>query len=358
MAQKALAASRFWQIWALLGGIGTALAGARLLSPTKLEPEHAVTQAREPPESRTLLQPMPESEPAPAPSVDGLLARLAVATTSTERCTLLEQLQPSDETQATYAITAVLEQARLGSVRTCATQALGRQPTAEAHSWLVDLAEDPEPEVHRSALETLATRDDASLAVVTEATHSEDLELRVSAVNALLKGKRAEAYAAAVLVLPLIEDGEMLSSLIDALGESHDPRALPALEGLLENAGREIHLHAISAMGELGVASAAERLSGFLQVGSREEFSAAVEALNRLVPERLADQLRAVLASENGERRVLALALMASLKLPGLSSVAARCNMVTCTACCAVWTTRSSTVSPMPAHKSTTTNTR
>ena len=65
--------------------------------------------------------------------------------------------------------------------------------------------------------------------------------------------------AAAVLVLPLIDDADVLSSLIDALEESHDPRALPALEGLLENAGREIHLHAISAMGELGVASAAGR---------------------------------------------------------------------------------------------------
>jgi len=321
MAQKALASSRFWQVWALLGGIGTALGAARLLYPTRVEPEHVATQASERPKSRTPLQPMLESEAVPSPSVDGLFARLAVAATSTERCALLEQVEPSEDTQATYAITAVLEHARLGAVRTCATQALGRQPTAEARSWLVDLAEDPEPDVHRSALETLAARDGASLAVVTEATHSEDLELRVSAVNALLKAKRAEAYGAAVLVLPLIDDAELLSSLIDALGESHDPRALPALEGLLENAGRELHLHAVSAMGELGVASAADRLAGFLEVGSREEFSVAVEALNKLVPERVADQLRAVLASGSRERRALALALMASLKLPDLASV-------------------------------------
>ena len=307
MAHEALASSRFWQIWALLGGLGTALAGARLLYPTRTAPEQPATQASEHLKSRTPLQPMLESESVPAASADGLFARLAVAATSTERCELLEQLQPSEDTEATYAITAVLEHARLGSVRTCATQALGRQPTAEARSWLVDLAEDPEPEVHRSALEFLATRDDASLAVVTEATHSEDLELRVSAVSALLKAKRTEAYAAAVLVLPLIDDAEMLSALIDALGESHDPRALPALEGLLENAGREIHLHAISAMGALGVASAAGRLTGFLEVGSREEFSAAVEALNKLVPERIADQLRGVLASGSGERQALAL---------------------------------------------------
>ncbi|HEX2672062.1 MAG TPA: HEAT repeat domain-containing protein [Polyangiaceae bacterium] len=320
MAQKALASSRFWQIWTFLGGIGTVLAGARLLAPTRAAPQQLVTQASERPESRTQLQPMLENAPAPVPRDDTPFERLAVAATSTERCALLEQLQGSDDTRATYAITAVLERARLGSVRTCATQALGRQPTAEARSWLVDLAEDPEPDVHRSALESLATRDDASLAVVAEATHSEDLELRVSAVNALLKSKRAEAYAAAVLVLPLIEDAEMLSSLIDALGESHDPRALPALEGLLENADRESHLHAISAMGELGVASAAVRLAEFLEVGSKEEFSAAVEALNQLVPERIFEQLQGVLNSGTHERRMLALSLMASLKLPGLAS--------------------------------------
>jgi len=255
----------------------------------------------------------------PTARVDGLFARLASAATSTERCALLEEVQPSEDSQATYAIAAVLEHARLSSVRTCAAQALGRQPTAEAHSWLVDLAEDPEPDVHRSALEALATGDDASVAVVAEATHSEDLELRVSAVNALLKAKRAEAYAAAALVLPLIDDAETLSALIDALGQSHDPRALPALEGLSENGGREIHLHAISAMGELGVPSAAARLTGLLEVGSKEEFSVAVEALNKLVPERVAAQLRALLASGTGERQALALTLLVSSKPPDLS---------------------------------------
>jgi HEAT repeat protein len=321
MAPKALASSRFWQIWALLGGIGTAVAGARLAYPVKAMPEHAATQANAAPKSRTQLQPMLETEPVAAAPSDRRLSRLTVAATANERCALLEQVEPSEDTEATYAITAVLEQARLTSVRACAAQALGRQPTTEARSWLVDLAEDPDPEVHRSALETLATRDDASRSIVIEATHSEDLELRVSAVNALLKAKRAEAYAAAVSALPLIEDADMLSSLIGALGESHDPQALPALEGLLDNAGRETHLQTISAIGELGVPSAAAKLAGFLEVGSREEFAAAVEALNKLDPEHMGDRLRAVLASENGERRGLALTLMASLKVPGLASV-------------------------------------
>lgn len=321
MGPKASSSSRFWQVWAILGSMGTALAGARLLYPRSDSPDRAATQASVRQQGPTLRQPPLESEAVAEPTVDRLIARLAVAATATERCELLEQVEPSEQTQATYAITTVLEQARLGSVRACATQALARQPTAEARSWLVDLAEDPEPEVHKVALESLATRDDASRAIVVEATHSEDLELRVSAVSALLKAKRAEAHAAAALVLPSIEDPELLAALIEALGQSHDPQALPVLEGLLENADRETHLQAISALGELGVKSAAARLAGFLEVGSKEEFGAAVEALSKLTPERIGEQLRAVLASANGERQALALALTSALELPGRASL-------------------------------------
>jgi HEAT repeat protein len=255
------------------------------------------------------------------PTVDHLLARLAVAASAPERCALLEQLQPSEDTQATYAITAVLDRARLGSVRACATQALALQPTAEAQSFLVDLAEDPEPAVHQSALDALATRDEAARAVVIEATHSEDLERRVGAVEALLKAKRAEGYVAAALVLPLIEDPETLGSLIDALGESHDPQALPALQALMDSADRVSHLRAITALGELGVPSASARLEGFLEVGSSEELNAAVEALKRLSPERLAAKLQTLLHAGSSERQELALSTLLTLDVPNLSSV-------------------------------------
>ena len=186
---------------------------------------------------------------------------------------------------------------------------------------MLDLAEDPEPEVHRSALDSLATRDDAARAAVVDATEAPDLELRVSAVEALLKAKRVEGYAAAVRVLPSVEDAEALSSLIDALGQSHDPQALPVLEGLLDNAERENHLRAISALGELGVPSAAARLKELLEVGSNEEFSAAAEALKKLSPELLVAQLRTLLGSENSDRQELALASLASFELPLLASL-------------------------------------
>lgn len=320
MAEKALASSRFWQVWTLLAVLGTAFAGARLIAPTSRTRAHAPPPAVVVPKRSALRLP-PASGPAPAPSVDPLLARLAVATTATERCALLERVKPSEDAQPTYAITAVLERAQFSSVRVCATQALGRQPTSEAQSFLLDLAEDPEPEVHRSALDALATRDPAARAAVVEATHSEDLELRVSAVKALLSAKRAEAYAAAALVLPLVEDAETLSSLIDALGQAGDPQALPTLEALVGNAERDSHLHAISALGELGVPSVAVRLEDLLETGSSEEFSTAAAALKKLSPERVSSKLRALLSSANRERQELAFSAILSLELPELSSI-------------------------------------
>ena len=319
MADKALG-SRFWQAWTILGALGTALAGTRLLAPASEVAQQVQTHTRRA-ATRTPARHTTEIASAPAPTVDRLLARLAVAQAAPERCALLERVQPSEDPAATYAITGLLERAQLGSVRVCAAQALSRQPTPEAQSFLVDLAEDPEPEVHSSALEALATRDDTARAVVVEAAYGEDLELRISAIKALLKAKRAEGIAAAVLVLPRVEDADTLSSLIDALGESHAPQALSALEALLDNAERESHLHAISALGELGVPSAAPRLERLLEVGSSEEFSAAAEALKKLTPERVASKLRTVLGSENSERQELALSALIALDLPDLSSI-------------------------------------
>ena len=320
MAKKALEPPLFWQVWTCLGMLGTALAVTGLPSQRSSTPLRTATGARAASQKVAPAR-MPESAVAPAPSGDRLLARLAVAASAPERCALLERLPPSEETQSTYAITTLLERAQHGSVRACATQALARQPTTEAQSWLIDLAEDPEPEVHRKALDALATRDEPARAVVVEATHHEDLELRISAVEALLKSNCEEGYAAAALVLPKVEDAEMLASLIDALGASHDPRAVPALETLLDQADRESHLHAISALGALGAPSAVTRLAGLLEVGSSEEFSAAVAAMKQLVPEFLARKLQALLASNNAERSELALSELLTLDLPGVTSI-------------------------------------
>jgi len=320
MPEQAPTSSRFWQVWTLVSVLGTAVAGAPLLAPPRTGRAHAASRVSAPASSLTQHR-AAAIAPVFAPTGDPLLPRLAAAATASDRCALLEQVQPSEDPQYTYAITAVLERARLSSVRACATRALALQPTSEAQSFLIDLAEAPEPEVQQLALDALATRDDAARAVVIEAAHSEALERRVVAVEALLNAKRAEGFAAAVPVLPLIEDFQTLWPLIDALGASHDAQALPVLQALVDNADRESHLHAITALGELGVPTASVRLEGFLDAGSSAEFNAAAEALRKLTPERLAGKLQALLTSGSGERQELALSAMFSLEPPNLSSI-------------------------------------
>ena len=318
MAETAQAAATFWKAWAFAGVLATVLSGGRLAFPGGATPPVA-GQATQSTRQEPDMQQTAQTAAVSSPPADRLLERLAVAETGPERCELLERLQPSEEPRFTYAITSVLERAQLSSVRVCATQALVRQTTSAAQSWLCDLAEDPDPGVHSSALEALAlSADTSALAVVIEATHSDDIEIRTSAVMALLKAKREQAFPAFVALLPSVEARETLSSLIDALGESHDPQALPALETLVESSERESHIHAIGAIGELGVSAAAARLEALLDVGSDDEFSAASGALAKLAPDTVLVKLRQRLASGNPDRQRMALSAILSLDDPAV----------------------------------------
>ncbi len=317
MADKALL---FWRVWAAAAVLATAVPSARLAWPRSPPPvlprEHAAPSAA-PSKPDFALAPA-----EPAQKEDALLARLAVAQTGNERCELCERLPVSDAPRVTYAITGVLERATLGSVRVCATQALGLQPTAEARSWLVELADDPQVEVQRAALNALAAAADApARSVVTEATHSDDAETRLSAVSALLLAKRSEAFQAAALVLPGLEDRDALLSLIDTLGQSHDAQAVPALLALISDGERESHLHAIAALGDLGAVAAVPELEGLLESDSPEEFRAAADALKKLAPEAAFAKLRAQLGSSDEQRRSLALALLLDSDRPEVATL-------------------------------------
>ncbi|MET0790146.1 MAG: HEAT repeat domain-containing protein, partial [Polyangiaceae bacterium] len=318
MAESGLARGLFWKAWALSALLATVIAGARLVSPRPApvpRRERAAAPLARLERSVVVTQPMAAS----APIEDGVLARLALAETASERCELLGRVEASADARVTYAITSVLDRAQLDSVRSCATQALSLQPTPEAGSWLIALSEDPAPAVYEIALRALASRDDvAARAELVEATHSENSELRQSAVTALLKAGREEGFSAALAVLPSIEDPESLSTLIDALGESHDPRALPVLLTLLDDADRASRLHAISALGELGIAAASARLESLLDLGSAEEFRAAAQALLKLEPERALLKLRLALTSTDADRQLFALAAIGNADLPGV----------------------------------------
>ncbi len=319
MAEKT--ALVFWRIWALAAVVATAVPAARLICPERPAPGPGRIHS----ESKAASAGALAATAAQAPEVteDALLARLAKAETGPERCSLCERLPASDDPRVTYAIASVLEHAHLASVRACATRALSQQPTAEARSWLVDLADDPQPEVRGTALDTLAaSTDDAARSVVVEATHSEDPELRLSAVTALLKAGRAEGFEAAQVVLPSVEDRDALLTLLDALGESHDARALPVLTSFLASGERESHLHAIAALGEIGSALAVPALEPLLETGSAEEFTAAAEALGKLAPGTLMPKLRAELDSGDDVHQRLALSAILDSKEPDVAALA------------------------------------
>lgn len=308
MAEKG--ALLVWRVWAFAAAVGTALPAARLVSAQSPAPGPSGDLARAglalPAEPRSRTAPAIERAPE---ATEALLLALAQADTGPERCSLCEQLPALDDPRVTYAITSVLERTRLKSVRACAARALSLQPTTEARSWLVDLVDDPQTEVHRAALGALAAADDdAARIVVVEATHSENPEIRLSAVAALLEARRPEGFEAAAVVLPTLEDRDASLMLIDALGTSGDARALPVLQRLIEEGENEAHLHAIAALGELGSPLALPLLDPLLAVGSDAEFDHALGVLRKLDPDSVFDRLQALLGSGNERResRVLA----------------------------------------------------
>ncbi|MEO6599972.1 MAG: HEAT repeat domain-containing protein [Polyangiaceae bacterium] len=304
----------FWQAWAAIAGLCVAVSGSRLgqrNSPALVRP----TPAQQAPSAAPL--PSVVERPAQRQEPDPLLGQLADAETGLERCTLLGQLEAGEDPQIADAITAVLNNTQLVSVRVCATQALGNQHSPVAHSWLVDLANDPEPDVHSAALDILAASDDAAdQATVVEATHDDDSAVRVSAASALLKAGRAQAFSALTAVLPSVEDHATLESLIDALSQSKDARALPVLDSLIQNADRDSHLLALSALSGLELPGVAERLWALLQVGSEQEFEVAVNRLTSLAPAPLTLKLRILLTSTTPERRGWAFGQLLNLDIP------------------------------------------
>ena len=319
MANTARARAALWKGWAFAGALASAVSAARLLTPQHA-PKIAVGPQALP--TRHVDRQVLREARTDLPSIDPILARLAVAQTGPERCELLGQLQASEDPQATYAITGLLERTQFVSVRVCGTQALALQPTAEARSWLIDLADDAEPAVHGAAFEALAASSDSNArATVIEATHSDDSEVRLSAVTALLKAGRAEAFSALPSVLPGIDDRLTLSTLIDALGQAHDPRALPILESLIDSADHDSHLAAINALGDLGAPAAIPRLDALLTVGSEDEFRAAAAALGKLEPGGALARFRRLLASPNAQRQTLALSELVQLDAPEVLSI-------------------------------------
>ncbi len=310
----ALGSVRVWQALTCLGVLAAFLAGLRMshfeLNPRAISARAKVANLPDAPRAQIELAPA-------APAEDRLLARLARAETGNEECDLLDHLPASEDEAVTYAITDVLARTRFESVRACAAEALAKEPTLPAQSWLVDLATDANVNVRRPALEALTKRAEAAQSAVAEAAHSEDEDVREDAVAALLEAKQSSAFSLAIALLREAERPETLASLVQALGKSGDARALPVLSSLVSNADHDTHLDAIAALGSLGERRATSLLESLLVLGSRDEFSAAAEAIAAIDPALAAQALAAAEHSARAERRELALSSLVSLKLTG-----------------------------------------
>ena len=314
MRERVWSRPGFWQGWAAIAGLCVAVSGGRLL-PRKSANATSPAPARH--VSPKVPAPVAVQSSAPSAPAESLLQQLARPDTGPEKCNQLGALDAGEDPQVAEAISAVLENTLLVSVRVCAAQALGNQRAPVAHSWLVSLANDPEPEVHSAALDILAASDDEQdRATAVEATHDDDPDVRLSAVNALLKAGREQAFTALAAVLPSIEDRATLDSLITALGESHDARALPVLDSLVTTADRDSHLSALSALADFERPAATQRLWALLDMGSEQEFGVAVNRLVSSAPAQLTLKLRALLSSANSARKTWALGRLLDLDIP------------------------------------------
>lgn len=319
-----MASVRFWQAWTIGSLCCCAAFAARLAArpaPIAAAPaaETAIgASARRAPSHFTASIVQEER-------LDPRLSRLNVAETGSELCDLLSDLEPSDDDAVADAITSVLERARFRSVRACATRALAAQRSPVAHSWLVDLAEDPQPGVHAAALDALAPRTDTlAISAVAEAAHSDDLDVRTSAVAALLRARRAGVLGAARELAETLDEPSSLRELIEALGASGDAQALPILRDLIARGDPLAHVQAIEALGELGASGATVLLEPYFRVSSPQEFRAAALALVRLAPQRAHALLEAVAHDEDAGRGAIARDVLLQSKARAADEVSPR----------------------------------
>jgi HEAT repeat protein len=313
-----------WKIWTLAALASVAVlwflgqGGRVAAAPPRCEaPESALPQG-----SRARSIGPAAAAQADSP-LDELLTRLASAQADSQICGALAELPASEDARITYAITAVLDKTRRRPVRVCATEALIRQPSVEAQSFLMDLGEDPEPTVGGEALKALATREGSPRLTVVEAAHGEDFQVRLNAALALAAAGRPEAFDIIVSLLPLCDDSQAVAELVDALAALHDERGLSLLARLAADGEGDVHLHALQALGELGVPRGAALLEPYLGVASTQEFRMAARALSKLDPARTVSLLARVLRGDNPRRAKLAEHILSRLDVPEAREVIA-----------------------------------
>lgn len=256
---------RLWQVTAL-----SALGACGLLS------------LRSPPASRAAACAEPTDQQAPTTQrgAQGARARashsvrvrqlsesLALTTDLQGRCVALSRLAriPALDASAVAQIASFTGVQHSTEQRHCAIAALTETRSDAAVPFLIALLQDAQTQIAESAVRALANYDEPSAReAVLASARSGPENVRVVAVMGLAEAGATEAVP---LIAELLEQVRMQyrHQLIEALGTSHDPRALPILQGLLGRGVRSLQHASVFALGELGGAGAAETLVGLLE---------------------------------------------------------------------------------------------
>jgi len=204
-------------------------------------------------------------EPSGQRADRGLLARfmqrLERKQAAATRCAVLQQLAASPT--AGDGALAVLEQyARPGGLhaeRACALSALGATANSAAVGSLLQLGSVVERALHADWGRALAVRaEPGARAALVAAARDRSSALRSAAVVALAEVGASEAVP---LIGELLEEPDSSARrLIQALGASGDPRALPILQDLLTRTDGLFTNEIITALGELSRPEATNRL--------------------------------------------------------------------------------------------------
>jgi HEAT repeat protein/beta-lactamase regulating signal transducer with metallopeptidase domain len=210
---------------------------------------------------------------------------------------------------------------------------------------LMVAAKDPEVEVRRAALQSLARFEDRStIPAFREALKDADAEIRSTAIEALadLKDRSSVGDIAALLkdenkeirrsaanaladlpargvINELVaamkdEDAEVRQSAIRALTETKDPSVAGPLTAALQDPNPEVRARAVSALHELDLPNPPAGLLELLKDQNAEVRHEAAHAVGHYKDARAVPQLRAMLEDSNGEVREAAVEALSEIR--------------------------------------------
>jgi len=206
---------------------------------------------------------------------------------------------------ARAVIRALLEAARDPDleVRRAAIRSLARYEEPSTAPAFREALRDPDPEIRTSAIEALGNlKDRSSVGAIAAALKDENVEVRRHAADALEDLPSASVRNELIAALK-DSDAEVRSNVISALAHLKDPASAEALIAAMKDPKPEVRAHAIEALRELELASAPPGLLEALRDPHASVRHEAVHAVGHYQDGAAVPALRAMLDDPNAEVR-------------------------------------------------------